>query len=328
MPALPTATGKTPGLEPPLLAGLPRLHIDSTDESDADAQTWQMKFVRYPPKSRGGAKAGIALQSMPQGKIFSASWKGDVGVHVEPGCGTYSLRFMLSGDYRYSDGHKNTFCSEPDLFIPPDQLFRGRFQDIRLIFVDLAPAAIERALGAPAPGGVRIHVLDRREGGSLRNLAFAAIGQVEELAEELRPKFLRNFQNMMACAVAGLLREVCPELRWPDPMIGRRKVADLRERAELDHDDPITVGDLAARCGLGLRALQKNFLRHFDTTPQIYLRNLRLDKCRKLIETGNYAVTEAALHAGFTHLGHFSAAYRERFGELPSATLNETKKNL
>ena len=298
---------------------MPRLCIDSTVEIDPAKATWQTNSVRLPPKSRGGAKAGIAVESMPQGKIFSAAWKGTVGVRIEPGCGMYSLRLLLHGDYRYSDG-RNTFCSEPNLLIPPDQPFGGSFQDIRLLFVDLSPRVIERAFGSPLRRGLGLHVLNPRDGANLRALAFASVRQAEKLTERLRRPFLRNFQNMMACAVAALLREISPDVRRPDPMIGRRKVADLREWAALDHDDPITVGDLAARCGLGLRALQKNFLRHFDTTPGEFLRGQRLDKARKLILGGSFTVTQAAFEAGFVHLGHFSANYERRFGELPSTT--------
>ena len=266
---------------------------------------------------------------MPQGKIFSAAWKGNVGVHIEPGCGMYSLRFLVDGDYRYSDG-RNTFCSEPNLLIPPDQPFRGSFQHIRLLFVDLSPAAMERALGVAPPDGIGLRSLPASQGRNLRALAFASVRQAEVLSADLQKPFLRNFQNMMACAVAALLREIRPDLRRPDAMIGRRKVADLREWAALDHDDPITVGDLATRCGLGLRALQKNFLRHFDTTPQVFLRNLRLDKVRRLLQdtSARWTVTAAAMDAGFTHLGHFSSSYRERFGELPLATLARTRMSL
>ena len=256
---------------------------------------------------------------MPQGRIFSAAWKGNVGVRIEPGCGMYSLRFMTSGDFRYSDG-RNTFCSEPNLFIPPDQPFGGNFQDIRLLFVDLSPAVMQRALGMEPSSSLGLRALSASEGNNLRDLAFRSVRQAETLSTNLRAPFLRNFQHLIASGLGAILREIRPDVRRPDPMIGRRKVADLREWAALDHDDPVTVGDLAARCGLGLRALQKNFLRHFDTTPAEYLRGLRLDKARKLILSGAFTVTHAALEAGFVHLGHFSANYEKRFAELPSIT--------
>lgn len=317
----------TPGLTPPFLAGFAKLHLDSTVESDPARQTWQMNSLRFPPKSRGGAQASIALLATPQGRIFSAGWRGNVDVRIEPGCGMYSLRFLISGDYRYSDG-RNTFCSQRNLFIPPDQKFGGRFQDIQLLFVDLAPSVVERALGTAMPGGLGLQDIDSTSGKSLRSITFAAMREIERLPQDMHGRYVRNFQNLMAASLVGLLRKIRPDIRKPDPMIGRRKVADLREWAALDHEEPLTVGDLAARCGFSLRALQKNFLRHFDTTPHVYLRNLRLDKCRRLIKTGKFTVTEAALDAGFAHFRRFCTAYCEKFGELPSATLQETRRKM
>lgn len=315
-----------PGLEPPFLAGMPKLYVDSTVEIDPAKATWQTNSLRFPPKSRGGARASIAVQPMPQGKIFSAAWRGKVDVRNDAGCGMYSLRFLVDGQCTHTDGRR-TFGSEPNLLTPPDQPFRGSFENLRLLFIDISPAAVERAFGAAPRGGIGLRALAPDLAAPLRHTTFAALRELELLPAELRPKFLRNFQNVMAAGLARLLREMFPWPRAPAAMIGRRKVADLCEWAALDHQDPLTVGDLAARCGLGLRALQKNFLRHFDTTPHLYLRNLRLDKVRRLLQdtTAHWTVTAAALESGFVHLGRFSNCYHERFGELPLATIARTR---
>lgn len=186
----------------------------------------------------------------------------------------------------------------------------------------LRQQAVAAALGRATAPSVGLTALTSRRGKQLRKLALAAAHEIEGLTENLRAKYLRNFQNLMAAALAAILRDLVPEPRAADPMIGRRKLAYLREWAALERDDPLTVGDLAARCGLGLRALEKNFLRHFDTTPFAFLRDLRLEKARRLLQnpSAGCSVTDAALEAGFPHLGRFSAVYREKFGECPSQT--------
>jgi transcriptional regulator GlxA family with amidase domain len=51
-----------------------------------------------------------------------------------------------------------------------------------------------------------------------------------------------------------------------------------------------------------------------------HVRNRRLERVRAALLTSEESTSVVALDAGFTHLGRFAAAYRERFGELPSAT--------
>ncbi|GAA0592535.1 AraC family transcriptional regulator [Kribbella sandramycini] len=88
--------------------------------------------------------------------------------------------------------------------------------------------------------------------------------------------------------------------------------------------DPITVEEIAAAAGVGVRALQESFRRHLETTPTAYLRNLRLDQARADLLTGRpgtTSVTDVALRWGFVHLGRFAADYRKAFGESPRDTL-------
>ena len=240
----------------------------------------------------------------------------------------YSLRFHLGGHYRY-EVNGAVVCDQPQLLLSPGTHLEGLTENPAKLFLDLGRRAVERALGAgPAPD-VGLRSLDSATGARLRIIAVTAAVQAEQLPPGLRMKFLRNFQNLASSVLADLLREMCPAPHRTDPMIGRRKVAALSAWAELDHDEPITVGDLAAHCGLGIRALQKNFLRHFDTTPHLYLRHLRLDKVRRLLQdtTAHWTVTAAAMEAGFVHLGRFSLCYRKRFGELPLATLARTRNS-
>ncbi|WP_429861090.1 helix-turn-helix domain-containing protein, partial [Burkholderia cenocepacia] len=50
------------------------------------------------------------------------------------------------------------------------------------------------------------------------------------------------------------------------------------------------------------------------------LRAPRLDHARELLRgsTSERRIADIALDCGFTHLGRFAIAYREKFGESPS----------
>lgn len=125
--------------------------------------------------------------------------------------------------------------------------------------------------------------------------------------------------------------------RWaPTPVFDAPMRAERVQRAidfiEASADRPISTEDIAAAVGLSPRGLQQAFQRDLRTTPHDYLRNVRLGNVRRELLRASigrasspalsYAsVSMTATRWGFTHLGRFSAAYRARFDELPSATL-------
>ena len=97
-----------------------------------------------------------------------------------------------------------------------------------------------------------------------------------------------------------------------------RAVVDLIQARP---EDPYTLGELARVAGVSGRRLQEAFREHVGVAPMAYLAGVRLDRVHRDLRAGAAPVTEAARHWGFTHLGRFSAAYRERFAERPSQTL-------
>jgi AraC-like DNA-binding protein len=90
---------------------------------------------------------------------------------------------------------------------------------------------------------------------------------------------------------------------------------------EAHSTEPLTSADVAAGVGLSVRQVQEVVRSAYGTTPSHLLRAIRLEHARALLRSGAVStVSRAATEAGFTHLGRFAAAYRDRFGELPSAT--------
>lgn len=53
-------------------------------------------------------------------------------------------------------------------------------------------------------------------------------------------------------------------------------------------------------------------------TANEYVRKLRLRYCYRLLESGNYNVTEAATMTGFNQMAHFRDVFKKEFGMLPS----------
>ncbi len=128
--------------------------------------------------------------------------------------------------------------------------------------------------------------------------------------------------------VAELFLELFPPVVDDLPgVLGQPRNARLRAAVEYVHDhaaEPVTIADLSAASGLSVRSVQESFRRVFDVSPLTYLRQVRLDRVRaELLDADPLAgaVGDVARRWGFAHLGRFSAAYVERFGEYPKQTL-------
>jgi transcriptional regulator GlxA family with amidase domain len=87
--------------------------------------------------------------------------------------------------------------------------------------------------------------------------------------------------------------------------------------------EEITLDRLCAVAGTCGRALQKSVMALRGVSPMEWVYARRLAACRSRLLQGppRLAVSRVALDCGIAHQGRFSAAYREAYGELPSATL-------
>jgi AraC-like DNA-binding protein len=103
----------------------------------------------------------------------------------------------------------------------------------------------------------------------------------------------------------------------------------LKRAVELIEKDPAGELSLTTICsvaGIGPRALQREFKEYVGTTPREYIQWVRLCGAHDDLLKGNgETVTDIALRWGFTHVSRFAAAYRMRYGTLPSETLRNSR---
>jgi len=87
--------------------------------------------------------------------------------------------------------------------------------------------------------------------------------------------------------------------------------------------EPLDLGQLADAAGIGIRALQAGFQRHFGVSISQMLLDIRLAHLNACLKTArpDARIIDIAFDLGFTHLGRMAGAYRAKFGETPSATL-------
>jgi len=161
-------------------------------------------------------------------------------------------------------------------------------------------------------------------GGTLHQLARTIVSDMHG------QQFLKNSPKamvLMAEATLQLIFENVPH-RLIDRLTGRqpditpRHVQKAIDYMRANLHLPLTMIDVASAIGVSDRSLQLGFRRFRDTTPQAYLRQIRLEAVHLELASpeNTLPVHEVALKWGFTHMGRFAAKYRATFGVYPSET--------
>lgn len=141
------------------------------------------------------------------------------------------------------------------------------------------------------------------------------------------PLVLAQAEAMLAAAVLVVFPNISltaatqPRSGHVGPAALRRAVAYIDAHA----GQPITLADIALSAGLGERALHQAFVRHHDTTPMRYLRQVRLELAHRELQAADPGrgdtVGKIALRWGFAKRGPFTESYRHAYGVNPSDTL-------
>ena len=127
-------------------------------------------------------------------------------------------------------------------------------------------------------------------------------------------KFLKEIGSQVDCA--------------KDKVVQERDMFFMEARAYMHTHlyEEITIDEIAKKFKLSERTLRNYFKEELNTSPKQYLIALRLTKIRdelKVLKNEKGSVEKTARRFGFHHMGQFSKAYKDFFGELPSETLRQ-----
>jgi transcriptional regulator GlxA family with amidase domain len=107
------------------------------------------------------------------------------------------------------------------------------------------------------------------------------------------------------------------------PPTVREAILQIRAHPE----QPWTTAALARSVAVSARSLQYGFARSIGVPPMAYLRDVRLERIRDDLRSGDphtTSVSRIAERWGVLDLSRLAAAYRRKFGETPSQTLRGT----
>jgi AraC-like DNA-binding protein len=147
--------------------------------------------------------------------------------------------------------------------------------------------------------------------------------------------------GMSADSTIGRLRMESVSLDLMATLIGSKAFAVMAggERSQIPHRQCIavnmtvdilqeeyaehhTIASLSRRVGINECYLKSAFRTLTGHTIADYLRRVRMEKARAMIESHGKSVTEAATFVGYSNPSHFAAGFRKVHGILPSNLKN------
>ncbi|TBW58163.1 helix-turn-helix domain-containing protein [Marinobacter halodurans] len=133
--------------------------------------------------------------------------------------------------------------------------------------------------------------------------------------------FRKNAQDLILSHVL----DVCDDTECLRHVSSTRKkqMVDRARTYVLEHsEEPLSIMDLCNHVGASRRKLQYCFQDVLGISPVSFLRIMRLNAVHRILcrVSDEKQIQDVAADWGFWHLGHFTADYRNLFGERPSDT--------
>ena len=104
------------------------------------------------------------------------------------------------------------------------------------------------------------------------------------------------------------------------------RAGHARELVRRNLENPPRLLELAKIVGLPHPKLNFCFRELYGTTVFGYLREIRLNKAKSLLDEGRMNVTEVAYAVGYSSLSHFAMSFKDYFGSAPGMYLREVSQ--
>ena len=126
----------------------------------------------------------------------------------------------------------------------------------------------------------------------------AQTGTAEQMLLEVFTKYLDNNKGKKTPA-------------WP------RELKEMIQH-QLDTNMTLSLQQVSDELEINPAYLSREFSKYFDNLSfRDYIRKLRIDKARSLINTADYTLAEIAYLAGFSDQSHFTRVFKKQTGQTP-----------
>jgi len=237
------------------------------------------------------------------------------------------LHVPLSGHYFVRGGGQTRQVTSglAHLVHPQMRLAMEFSSDCRLLvlrFDEPQLTRVEHAMRHQSGAEELGHILSLQNGNG-RSLGRVVDYIARELTQgvllEQRPHLSPGMEDLLLSSLALTLDPTPIANRISSPYYVRRAERFILENLTTD----LELDEVVAASRVSARTLFRGFRTVHGQGPIAWARDRRLERARGdlLAASEKPRICDIALRWGFTHLGHFCAAYRARYGQTPSQSL-------
>lgn len=139
----------------------------------------------------------------------------------------------------------------------------------------------------------------------------------------------KSFLNLKILELLHLLDRFVPDQEFSQLLFGLSlpKKRNIRSFMDQNFDKPLKVEDYAYLTGRSLSSFRRDFKSYFDTTPQKWLKDKRLEKALQLIGQKEMTVTELAYETGYENISYFIREFKQKVGHSPKQYMLELRQS-
>lgn len=145
-------------------------------------------------------------------------------------------------------------------------------------------------------------------------------GQGHHGKQFLQPKLLELLHLLNATRTDKAFAEFLFRLTLP-------RKRNIRTFMEANYDKPLKMEDYAYLTGRSTSTFRRDFKAQFNTTPQQWVKEQRLNKAYRLASDREMSVTELAYEVGYDNISYFIRAFRNQAGLSPKQYMLQQHRN-
>ncbi|MEL6863754.1 MAG: AraC family transcriptional regulator [Bacteroidota bacterium] len=166
------------------------------------------------------------------------------------------------------------------------------------------------------------------------HLKFGVVPSIQLFADSLiriyQQNQLRNkqFLSLKILELLYLLNSLAKEQQFANFLfrLTLPKKRNIKGFMEKNFDKPLKIEDYAYLTGRSLSTFRRDFKAFYDSTPQKWLKEKRLDRALEILHSQDISVTELAYEVGYENISYFIKAFKTRQGLSPKQYMLALRK--